>query len=618
MFILIVEMCERLCFYTIYPTIPEYLEHAGPGGVGMKQGPANALKQSFKMWAYVFPIVGGYLADNVLGRYRTILYFTMCYLVGNMMIATGSLEQLMTAESGIGKTIFLIGAIVFVAVGTGAIKPNVVNFGAEQYDERIPDEVEQQKAFFSYFYLTINVGSFVSSVWIVGLATSTTDAQGPGQGYFYAYLVAAIAMGLALATFILGTPFYSQESKSVPTKKPMVSIIRKHLFAGAGSSWQGKLSVIGWVTIPVYLLLFFADSLVGKDLTHWLSSGCNADGCNVSGVDILSILSFSMLFMSTGALCLAHKSNDWIPTIEDTRIGAITTEEVKGFMRTIPTIACVMVGFNICYGGMDIYPLQACQMDTRTGFPDWLNSFFFLKGQFNGNFFSLGDSAAIIICIPLFEKILFPWIKNMRGGQPLSRKTKYNVGFFMAILGCVMGIVIESVRKNAPLIPCDTTEADACFCYATSGPALPNVTTSAACHDHPDAQWVLVSQCAPTGVPMSDMNAWWTFIPFFITGIGEVLVNPVIQEFSFDEVSVTLKSLLMGFTTVVMGCIPAVISGATSGFIPNDLNKGKIDIVFILFIVLSIILLGGYHLIAIPDKVRTVGQTPAPLLEQEA
>merc|ERR1712232_146986 len=113
-------------------------------------------------------------------------------------------------ESGakIGMIVFLVGSYVFVAVGTGAIKPNVVNFGAEQYDENDPDEKEQQKSYFSYFYLTINVGSIFASVWITGLATSTTTNSGPGEGYFYAYLVAAIAMGLALATFLFGTPFY--------------------------------------------------------------------------------------------------------------------------------------------------------------------------------------------------------------------------------------------------------------------------------------------------------------------------------------------------------------------------------------------------------------------------
>jgi len=562
------------------------------------------------MLAYLFPIVGGYLADNIFGRYRTILYFTVCYVIGVVMIAVGSIDSLMEAPAG--KIIFLLGAFIFTAIGTGAIKPNVVNFGAEQYDETDPEEVEQQKSFFSYFYLTINIGSVFASVWIAGLATSTTTSAGPGQGYFYAYTVAAIAMGCALAAFIFGTPFYSPESKAIPTKKPMVSIVRKHLFAGAGTC-QGTLSLLGFTMIPIYLAINLTDSLIpaGK-IPSVFQSHCGPDGkdCGVPGMSALALIAMAMACISSAFIILAHKNNDWIPTIEDTRVGAITTDEVKGFMRALPTIICVTIGFNICYGGMDIYQIQACQMDTRTGFPDWLDSFFFLNGgQFNGVFFSLGNNASIIVCIPLFEKVVFPALKSMRRGRPISRMAKYDVGFMFAILGCVLGIVIEYVRKNAALIPCNLDSGDTCFCAVNND--LVNVTNKAECLAD-SGEWLLVSQCAPTGVAMSDISAWWTFIPYWVTGMGEILVNPIIQEFAFDEVSPNLKSLLMGVTMVVMGCIPSVISGSLSGFIPNDLNKGNVDVVFGMFIVLSLILLGVYHMIAIPDKVR---ETP-PLLDE--
>merc|ERR1711879_523674 len=101
---------------------------------------------------------------------------------------------------------------------------------------------------------------------------------------------------------------------------------------------------------------------------------------------------------------------------------------------------------------------------------------------------------------------------------------------------------------------------------------------------------------------MTDMTAWWTFIPYWVTGMGEILVNPVIQEFAFDEVSASLKSMLMGVTMVVMGCIPAVISGALGGLIPNNLNLGNVNVVYIVFIVLSLVLLAIYWVIALPER----------------
>jgi len=94
-------------------------------------------------------------------------------------------------------------------------------------------------------------------------------------------------------------------------------------------------------------------------------------------------------------------------------------------------------------------------------------------------------------------------------------------------------------------------------------------------------------------------------VPFFLTGIGEIMVNPVIQEFAYDEVSPRLNSLLMGVTMVVMGCIPAVIGGAFAGFIPErNLNNGNVNFVFYAYFVFGVLLLMAYWLIALPERQR--------------
>jgi dipeptide/tripeptide permease len=588
--ILIVEVTERLCFYTVYPTFNEYLINAGVSNAG-----AGAMKQSFRMLAYLFPLVGGYLADNVLGRYKTILSFTICYVFGVALIAVGAVQGLL--QSGVGLPIFLIGSFVFTAVGTGAIKPNVVNFGAEQYNADDPVEAEQQKAFFSYFYMVINIGGTVASVWLAGLAVSQVTNSSPGMGFFYAYLVSAVAMCISLLAFIAGTGRYSADSKAIPTRKPMVSIVRKHLVEGASGSARGKIALLGWILVPIYLCVNLVGSLLPSgSLPMFFGSG----GVSGSpGMSVLQVVALVLSIVSCGLIIFGHLDNEWIKPLRNGANNGITTEEVKGFLRALPTIICVTVGFNLCYNGMDVYPLQACQMDTRTGLPQAVNNFFFLgNGQFNGTFFGLGDNAAILICIPLFEAVIFPALR--RKGITVSRKAKFNAGFFFAILGCVIGIILEAVRKTKPLIGCNGAPDDQCFCSID----WENLVTPEACAVQ-QGDWLLVSQCAPKGSPMSQMTAWWTFIPFWLTGMGEVLVNPVIQEFSFDEVSPRLKSLLMGVTMVVMGCIPSVMEGALCGFIPDNLNVGNVDMVFYVFIALSLILLVVYWCVALPEKTRT-------------
>jgi len=331
-------------------------------------------------------------------------------------------------------------------------------------------------------------------------------------------------------------------------------------------------------------------------------------------LSILRLLALILLVISSFFLIVAHRKNDWIQAPLQGQVdGELTTEEVRGFFRALPTIICVTVGFNVCYGGMDIYPIQACQMDVRTGLPNWLDDFFLLSKsnpQFNSVFYGLGNNLAIIIAIPIVEGLVWPAVRKCRGGRAVSRMTKFNLGFSFCLLSIVVGVIIEDIRRRrsdaGDFVMCPSnfmSLKEVCFCQLRSGP-IDHITGNACVQQGGVA--LLVSNCAAKNAPMTAMNAWWTFLPFFLTGVGEILVNPVIQEFSYDEVSPRLKSLLMGVTMVVMGCIPAVIGGAFAGFIPeNNLNNGNVNFVFYAYFACGVLLLMSYWLIALPERDRT-------------
>jgi len=591
MFILVVEACERFCYYTIFPTMVSYLEDAGcdfdmlngDKKSCMGASGAFALRSSFRMIAYIAPVFGGYIADNILGRYKTIMWFTGMYVIGVSMMTVGAIPSIMKDTSGL--TIYIVGAFVFTAIGTGAIKPNVVNFGADQYDADDPDEAAQQKSFFSYFYMVINVGSVFASVWTSSMATSDVTSSGAGTGFLKALGLSALAMAASLLAFIFGTPRYSAKSKEAVTKVPMVSIIRKHLTQAANEGIEGKLSILGFSLLPVYLIVTLIGSLVGSaSQPVFLKFG------TASGITLCSAIAFVLCTISSFALIIVHRKNDWlrpIAQLPEQVSQAISTDEVKTALRVIPTIMCINIGFNVGYNGMDIYGAAACQMDVRLDVP-WLQDVLLLpNGQFNGNFFSLGNNSSIIIAVPFIEGFLFPKLRQMRG-KPISRKAKYVVGFALIILANLVGALIELVRRGRDFIPCpaDLMGSDKCGAY-----------------DGVDN--LLLSQCSPGGqLPMSDMSGWWTFIPYFITGCGEVLVNPVLQEFCFDEVAPRLRSLMMGFTLIAMGCTPSVITAIFAGFVPTDMNDGNVIWCYMANNMVSIILLVAYFFIAIPDKVE--------------
>jgi peptide/histidine transporter 3/4 len=95
--------------------------------------------------------------------------------------------------------VFFIG-LYLVALGTGGIKPCIWPFGADQFDDTDPREKGKKGSFFNWFYFFNNIGALIST----SLVVLVQEDVGWGLGYGIPTLV----MGIGIAIFFLGTPFY--------------------------------------------------------------------------------------------------------------------------------------------------------------------------------------------------------------------------------------------------------------------------------------------------------------------------------------------------------------------------------------------------------------------------
>ena len=198
MFILVVELMERLSYYTFAGTQRNFLMQ-----LGYPASEATAMNAAFSILCYLTPIFGGWLADAYLGRYKTILILGCVYVVG-VFCAAGAAYP--TFENAI---LYLFGVFGLVALATGGIKPNVNNFGADQYDITIPGEAAEQEKFFSYFYWSINIGAAVAYGYLTTLATSGSGAIPQEYGFFSAYTMAAcfmLSMYRLFSTYLAPAP----------------------------------------------------------------------------------------------------------------------------------------------------------------------------------------------------------------------------------------------------------------------------------------------------------------------------------------------------------------------------------------------------------------------------
>lgn len=139
------------------------------------------------------------------------------------------------------------------------------------------------------------------------------------------------------------------------------------------------------------------------------------------------------------------------------------------------------------------------------------------SGQINGALFNIGDCFAIIIMIPVFETAIFPLITKMKGSV-ISRTQKLVSGMVIAAVGVLTAAALEYARRAAPVLD-------------------------------------VISDCAPPGIYMSDLSGFLMFIPFFLIGTGEVLINPCIYYFVYDQAPPRTRSL-----TQVCVHLPGVLS----------------------------------------------------------
>ena len=163
------------------------------------------------MIAYFTPVLGAIVADGFLGLYRTILYVSCVYCLGDIVLMLFTMKPL-GAPSIIGPAIGLF----VIALGTGGIKPCVGAFGGNQFNQKT--QKKQVDSFFSWFYLSINIGSTVGTLLTpIFRKTKCFD----GDCYPLAFGVPAAFMFISIVLFFIGTPYYKREG---PKEGPNVVI----------------------------------------------------------------------------------------------------------------------------------------------------------------------------------------------------------------------------------------------------------------------------------------------------------------------------------------------------------------------------------------------------------
>ncbi|GFY66255.1 solute carrier family 15 member 2 [Trichonephila inaurata madagascariensis] len=194
-FIFAYEFCERFNFYGLSAIQTMYLFRE----LDFDESTSVKIYHGIEVIAYLMPIFSAILADTWLGKFRAIVYLSIVYSFGNIILAIGSIPNQLI----IMRAISLIGLFT-LSVGTGGIKPCVSSFGGDQFSD---EQEEMRHQFFSAFYFAINSGSLISTALTPVLRQDVTCFGGTSC-FPLAYLVTTSIYIIGFILFIIGKTFY--------------------------------------------------------------------------------------------------------------------------------------------------------------------------------------------------------------------------------------------------------------------------------------------------------------------------------------------------------------------------------------------------------------------------
>ncbi|KAF3449695.1 hypothetical protein FNV43_RR10426 [Rhamnella rubrinervis] len=230
-------------------------------------------------------------------------------------------------------------------------------------------------------------------------------------------------------------------------------------------------------------------------------------------------------------------------------------EELKSIIRLLPILATGII-FSAVYSQMGtLFVLQANTMDLH------VTSTF----QIPSASLSLFDTLSVILWVPLYDRLVVPLAGKLTGHKSgFTQLQRIGVGLAISVLAMASAASLELFRLKMV-------------------------------RDHHYYEL--------KHVPMS---VFWQIPQYFIIGCAEVFTFVGQLEFFYEQAPDAMRSLCsaLSLTTAALGnylssVLVKVVSELTSGgWIPENLNYGRLDCFFWVLGLLSLINLGIYVMVA--------------------
>ncbi|CAI0440690.1 unnamed protein product [Linum tenue] len=359
---------------------------------------------------YLFSLVGAFLSDSYWGRFLTCGIFQCVFVVGLVLISVASGVYLIKPKNcgdgflecqpatNAGALIFYL-AIYLVALGYGGHQPTLATFGADQFDETSPKQLDAKAAFFCYFYFALNSGSLISNTVLVYYEDTGKWTIG-----FIASLASAV---LALALYLGGTPYYRYIK---PCGNPLPRVAQ------------------------VFIASFRKRKVVPPSNPDDLYEVEGAKSAIKGSRKILHSNQISFLDKAA-TITDADQKSDPHPW----RLCTVTqVEEAKCVLKMLPIWLCT-IAYSVVFTQMaSLFVEQGDVMNTKIG-----------NFRLPAASMSAFDICSVLVCTGIYRQVLVPVAMKLSGNpKGLTELQRMGIGLVIGTLAMVAAALTEIWRKR--------------------------------------------------------------------------------------------------------------------------------------------------------------------------
>ncbi|KAL9166476.1 hypothetical protein ABFS82_05G031900 [Erythranthe guttata] len=408
-FIFANEICEKLAVVGFGTNMISYLTSE----MHLPLTKAANTLTNFGGTSAMTPLLGAFIADSFAGRFWTITIASIVYQIGMISLTLSAVlpnlrpppcnkSNQICKEADSGQLAILYVSLLLTALGSGGIRPCVVSFGADQFDENDPEQKTTTWKFFNWYYFCMGASILVANTVIVYIQDNVGWGWGLG--------VPSVAMFFSITAFVFGYPLYR---KLEPSGSPFTRLVQVCVAAYR----KRKVAVVSdWTTLYENEDLDCAIAL-GGELVH----------------------TESMRFLDKAAV--VTEDDDNLKTPNPWNLSTVhRVEELKSLIRMGPIWAAGILLITASAQQNTFSLQQAKSMDRHL-----TQSF-----QIPAASMSVFTQISMLATIVFYDRLFVPLARRFTGlDRGVSFLTRMGIGFVISLLATFAAGFIEIRRKRA-------------------------------------------------------------------------------------------------------------------------------------------------------------------------